>query len=403
MGLMSIVALGVMQIQKSTSDTQVRAENSLEVFQIKQSLVQNFLNQNTCKATLQGLTNLNNTAINGDNDPSSVVPIPSQAIRTFRVDADGNPVAGTQRDLYTVGQEFRGGRVKINSFEIYKIQSTGLVDPGAQSVRHEITLRMGLIRKQSRGQDDADGSLFYTFIPVSAMVGTSVAGSVGDGLIDKCFSSEGNAVLAALKAACEATDFDNDGVPDNVFDTATLKCTPKAGQGYCLYGGAFSSDAGYPNPVTNGYACSDGFTPVLSGHFTKATERDCGKSKCYDFQQQRQLTCLKCSGGAAPPVAAGGAGAGTITFGNNCTDVVTDQQCADQGFFSVDDNGDGCNDRCVDPNDPSAYAAPVIPTTTLPGSSGSPTTSGSPGGSSSSPRDGFYSGGRGGNRDVNIQ
>lgn len=363
MGLMGITALGVMQIQQSNTDTQVRAENSLEIFQLKQSLQQNFLDQNTCKATLAGLSNLNDTTIDGEFDPLSIIALPN-GIRSHRSDKDGNMVAGSQRNVFEIDQEFRGGRVKLVSFDIYKITNVGTTDPAARSIRHNIKLRVGFVRKKSQGHDDAEGSLFYTFIPLSAMVGTGVGAlpglpAVPAGQIEKCFSAEGNAVIEAMRGACLATDFDGNG-PDNEFDPITMTCSPKGDEGYCLYGGSFSAAAGYLNPTTGNYSCTQGFTAVKSGHFTRASSRACGKSTCYDFTNQDQFTCLKCSGANVTGSSGGGSATGTYSAANydgSCTDTATTATCT-SGTFPYDSNGDGCDDSCADA---STFGIPGVP------------------------------------------
>lgn len=371
MGLMGITALGVMQIQKSTTTTQIRAENSLEMYQIRQRIQQNFLDQNICKETLEGFNMLNDTSIDGDVSPSSPVALP--AIYYQAKDIDGNDV-GARRELFEVGQEFNGGRIKLATFEIYKVVNVGIAlpPPSIRSIKHEITLRAGFLRKTSRSQADSDGKMIYTFVRISAMVGTGNGGTVPSpaiavGTVEKCFSAEGNAVISAMRAACLAIDLDGVGGPDNEFDDVTLKCNPKANEGYCIYGGSYSnsvlgSNADYENPVTGTRSCSTGFTPVKTGHFTRPVSRACGKATCYEFYQQTQITCVKCFGVNGPgtepvivgiiPGMAGCDSGDCVGTPSGLTDYIINDSCVNEivcgaGTYGFDSTNDGCDDQCT--------------------------------------------------------
>lgn len=367
-GLMGGVALGVMQLQKTTTNMQLETAFTAETNALDQDLTKTFFNRDICKGTLLNAGNI----LAADGTDANQVTIPSVDYVSY--DDTGAEVDRNQL-IVPNDENYRGvslaGRFHLTNISVYNLVWVEAQAPASDLRRAELTIRAEFERRKCAGcTDPNDIRISYKFYKVDAMV------DVNTGLVDTCFNSVGNAVTTALKQACESQDFDNDGTPDRIFDEVTMQCVPATGESECLYGGSFArggaSTNNYLNPNTNTLGCPPGYTPVKSGHFMRPQSYACGKNTCYRFYQQVYYNCVKCYGFGAPGFQGTytqNAGAGTVTgyygcdspgdctagadlqaFGDStvapCQDTVDVNSCGAQNEFPYDSDGDGCDDAC---------------------------------------------------------
>lgn len=358
-GLMGVAALGMMQLQKSSSEGQNRARTSMEIFSLQQNLKQRFLNAEICLGTLNNAgIDYSTATITGYADqiaspsvepPASVVGKNFANIIRQKFKPDGS-LDGTVT-ITSVGTKYNGERIELKEMHVFDLKSVGSAVGNLQ--KHEVVLRVGYLRKKHMQQDDIEGSMIYSFINLQAMVAMAATPINYDwaakGQVVKCFSAEGNAVETAMKLSCLSIDFDGDGLPDNKFDDNTLVCSPATGNEYCLFGGTFTGGtvgAGtYNNVVTGGQACPATFTKVKTGHLTQARPRACGKLQCYNFYKQPVYTCLKCVGNNA---------SSNVDAYGNVSNAAADADACDPPEptcgpmeYPKDTDNDGCDNICV--------------------------------------------------------
>jgi prepilin-type N-terminal cleavage/methylation domain-containing protein len=361
-GLMGIAALGMMQLQKSSSEGQIRTKNSMEIYSLQQTLKQQFLNQNTCMGTLRQQTfdagvvtgthgYADQLADPDQEPPTSVKPLATVTMQRYKK-LDGEEDFSTV--LTTLNQKYNGDRIILKNIEIFDIAPMGTAS--TELAKHEVTLRFGYLRKKKMQDDPTEGAMIFSFIKLEVMValvdqpkGFDYTWATANTVV-KCFSAEGNAVITSLRESCVRVDIDQNGVPDNIFDEDSLKCSPQPTEGLCVYGGTYSTGTStYNNPLTGLNGCSPGYTAVITGHFTHATPKPCGKLQCYEFNNQPSYTCLKCTHDTNSVVHTNVLGGTLNGAANNAAAACAPWSCPPK-LYPDDLSGDGCDDTCVDPS-----------------------------------------------------
>lgn len=433
-GLMGGVALGVMQLNQNTTNMQREAGYSGAI-QSMESEVQKFLlNSDVCYATLR----------HDDDDPldfsagDSINPTNKSVNIPVIQFAQRNEITGKLENINPV-QEFHdnngavpsdsnagtmSGRLVFRKLYVTKLEWLGDSIPGVdpydtKKIPDKLQLRQAKLTLKGEfekrpcaacGDRKAKTSgerprVVNKFFYVNATLDTSNSNT-----LIKCYSAEGNAVVTALKASCEAIDFNQDGDPDMKYDETKGECIPAEGTASCIYGGSYAtgSSTNYTNPATGAKTCPAGYTRVPAGHFMRPEEKKCGKSHCYNFYQQTYYNCVKCRttpGSSGLPKSAGGAangtnlgvglvngyagcdgGACTATGGHTgggCATDKSDAECqAISSFhYAADMDGDGCYESCYDyssgiPGGSSTFTCLIDPTACS-GSTGRGSTSGS--------------------------
>lgn len=393
--MMGGVALGVMQLTQNTTNIQREAGFS-QAIASKEAEVQKFLlNSDVCFETLGGLD------FSAGDSISPTAPVDIPEIKFARRDDDGNIIAGTTnvvQELHDANGPVppdsnagdMSGRMVFRKLYVTELKWVGDKIDGVDPFDKTIDLELQQAKLTIKGEFEkrpcaACGNRSATasgekprvvnkFFYVDAMF------DIASNRLIKCYSAEGNAVATALKAACEAIDNNQDGLSDMMYDENTGECIPQEGTAACIYGGSYATAGNYINPATGAKSCPAGFQRVPAGHFMRPEEKKCGKSYCYNFYQQTYYNCVKCrtnpgplgvlpasnngfAGSSIPGVSIisgyagcdGGVsctGAATINTGVACTVDKSDSQCqAEMGVstaYSVDNNGDGCYEACVD-------------------------------------------------------
>ncbi|MBD63783.1 MAG: hypothetical protein CME62_01135 [Halobacteriovoraceae bacterium] len=413
-GLMGGVALGVMQLNQNTTNMQREAGYSGAI-QSMESEVQKFLlNSDVCYATLGDLNFSAGTSINPTNR-SVNVPVIQFAQRD---EATGKLIASTINPVQELHDNngavppdsnagSMSGRLVFRKLYVTNLEWLGDSIPGKDPYDKTKNLVLRQAKLTLKGEFEkrtcaacgnrnakSNGErprVVNKFFYVNATLDTSNSNT-----LIKCYSAEGNAVVTALKASCEAIDFNQDGDPDMEYDETKGECVPMEGTASCIYGGSYAtgSSTNYTNPATGAKTCPAGYTRVPAGHFMRPEEKKCGKSHCYNFYQQTYYNCVKCRtnpGSSGLPKSAGGAangtnlgvglvsgyagcdgGACTATGGHTgggCASDKSDAECqAISSFhYAADMDGDGCYESCFDyssgiPGGSSTFTCLIDPT-----------------------------------------
>ena len=395
--LMGGIALGVMQLSQNTQNMKRETGFSAEIMSIDSEVEKFLLNADVCYATLSPLDFSAGTGIDEAGTPGSQVEVPNIRFGTRNETTGALENINIMQEIHNSNGAPPGnsnassmaGRLVFRNLNIVKFEWIGDaisgVDPFDGSAQTLRQAKLSLIAEFEKRPCAACGNraaadpkdrprVVRKFYTVHGTFDSSDSNN-----LEKCYSSEGNAVVTALKEACEGIDNNQDGISDMVFDEGTGECLPQEGTAACSYGGSYATgvSTNYTNPATGSQSCPPGFTTVPAGHFMRPEEVDCGKSKCYNFYQQVFYNCVKCRtnpGTSGLPISANGIASGTnlgasVVSGYSgcdggacsgsgvvantgfagCTDTYTDAQCQTLGsnWYPYDEDGDGCDDTCA--------------------------------------------------------